>query len=762
MPLLGLPACMDAHTLIQEWEVSPFDGGLEGLTDLQDRRVSGAVEAGTDWVILREGDPVAVFNNLEAAPQPGSIDAFEDATGHLYEAPHPAAATLAAMLALDGDVRGEYFTEDTPLSTVHQTLVEGDFTGYIELSENILSGDYYVVYQDGAEEFLGIVGSTNQLLTEDEAKSRAEGEVGIYTVVAMQPPGVTIPTPTPPPETTAESEQPPDEPETETITETDRDSTGSETAVSPSETVDDPPGTESAVDPSTAPADADIANTDVDSQSESESPPSETAPAEETADVADATPDHESAASKSTDSASEARSEPADTPSPPSETASEPDTTASPTADETDDSASPSDAPSTASAPTTVDDAASTGGDTTTAQTGDSAGAAEDSIEKVTVRSIPSLDPETTGRAGHRQPATDLSTTSAGSTPADTSQGTDETPEIAEPASDSTDAAGAEPSNEAGGRGHADSAPRDESRESEGQAAGDTTSGQSNGSPRVQELESEVASLRDERERLRDRIESLEAAAESGGGAETSRGEQLSPGAALAETSLFIRETTRGAATLEDGHQGEADRDTVAENLRIEYHTQFDESAVSVAGEEFETWLRSSTSYAFVEWLIVDLLFEIRSTASTGAMRNLYDALPAIDRVAFDEPVTGGGEAESRDVTFDIVARDRMGEPLVVASLDDRREPTRSDRMRPLIEDAADVCEAHDSLAGTFAVTSSYFEPDALDVAREAASGSLLGREKYRSYVKLARKNGYHLCLVESREETFHLTVPEL
>jgi hypothetical protein len=82
--------------------------------------------------------------------------------------------------------------------------------------------------------------------------------------------------------------------------------------------------------------------------------------------------------------------------------------------------------------------------------------------------------------------------------------------------------------------------------------------------------------------------------------------------------------------------------------------------------------------------------------------------------------------------------------------------------MGPLVTDASDVCEEHETLAAAFAVTSSFFEPDALSTAREATSGSLLSREKYRSFVKLARKNGFHLCLVESREESFHLTVPEL
>ena len=158
MPLLWLSACMDAHTVIEEWEVSPFDGGFERIHELCGRGFSGAVEADDSWLFLRDGESLAVLTDLKADPQEGSIERFEEATGRTHEAPHPATAALAAMLALDGDVRGQYFSDETPLSTVHETLSEGGFTGYVELSENVLSGDYYVVYEDGIEAYLGYLG----------------------------------------------------------------------------------------------------------------------------------------------------------------------------------------------------------------------------------------------------------------------------------------------------------------------------------------------------------------------------------------------------------------------------------------------------------------------------------------------------------------------------------------------------------------------------------------------------------------------------
>ncbi|WP_432758191.1 DUF7527 domain-containing protein, partial [Halobacterium salinarum] len=42
------------------------------------------------------------------------------------------------------------------------------------------------------------------------------------------------------------------------------------------------------------------------------------------------------------------------------------------------------------------------------------------------------------------------------------------------------------------------------------------------------------------------------------------------------------------------------------------------------------------------------------------------------------------------------------------------------------------------------------------------ASGGLLSRSDRESFVNVGRKAGYHLCLVEDRDDAFHLTVPEL
>jgi hypothetical protein len=108
------------------------------------------------------------------------------------------------------------------------------------------------------------------------------------------------------------------------------------------------------------------------------------------------------------------------------------------------------------------------------------------------------------------------------------------------------------------------------------------------------------------------------------------------------------------------------------------------------------------------------------------------------------------------------VLRDRMGNPLVVANVNDSRDAATEGMMVQLNEDAQAVKKRHDEFCSAFMVTTSFFEPGALETAAEATSGSLLSRDSRKSFVKLSRKRGYHLCLVETRSGNFHINVPEL
>ncbi|MFB6307790.1 MAG: hypothetical protein ABEH35_00530, partial [Haloarculaceae archaeon] len=273
-------------------------------------------------------------------------------------------------------------------------------------------------------------------------------------------------------------------------------------------------------------------------------------------------------------------------------------------------------------------------------------------------------------------------------------------------------------------------------------------------------LQSELDEARTEIERLEQRIEEI--GADAGASGATS----LTVQEAIDGTNLFVRYDSKGDPTLESAHGGSVDRETVAENVRLEYHTQFDAGDAVVAGEAFDDFLTGTIQYRFVDWLIGELLYEIRDTASDDEMRDLYDALPKIDRAELNGEVSvtyvEDGEEHRTQERFDVVVRDRMGNPLVVANLNDSRQPVTDSMMTELVTSAERLGKSSDSLAGAFLVTSSFFEPEALETAKGATSSGLLSRNKRKSFVNLSRKDGYHLCLVEARNREFHLAVPEL
>ncbi|CCQ35881.1 uncharacterized protein Nmlp_1686 [Natronomonas moolapensis 8.8.11] len=710
---------MDAHSVVDDWDTAPFDGGFGGIGALKSRGFDGAIEADGTWLFLRDGEALTAVADLDVNPRPGDVDAFEGATGRQHEAPTAGVATVAAMLALGGDVRGTYFTDDTPLSAVDETLSGGGFTGYVELSENVLSGDYYYVYVDGAVEHVAFVGS-EQLLVGEEAESRAEGEVGIYDVVAVELSRPDVPEPESPPEPGPEPEPAPTADaglDADANIETDAGQTVSSDSGPDS---DPPPDAESA------------------SASRAGSGPSRYG------GTADSDPDNGSGA----DAAGKADSDTAGG----TETKLEVDTSWLERDDEPD---------------------ADTGEDAIVEADGTES---EPSVEADGTESEPGAEGDIPGGAGvetaRDEPATDEGASGDGERPDDEETGLNgatgddarrddrDGTSVAAIADDETEST----ASDATAGGATTDAPPDPSERATLDREDDDArieryeirieeleADLAAADARIEELEAECESLRADRDDLRRRVKTADA----------STAESLSPEAALAETRLFVRQRSRGEGTLSDAHDG-ADREAVVSNLHIEYHTTFDDEAVSVEGEPFETWLRASDAYAFVEWLTTELLFEIRSANHLEAVRPLYDALPDVDRIGFEETIAVGDGTEGREIGFDLVARDKSGHPLVVGAFDRGRDPTYADAVEPFVADAADVCAAHETLAGAVAITSSYFESDAMSVVGEATSSSLLSRSRYRSYVKLSRTNGYHLCLVEARDGSFNLTVPEL
>jgi len=139
-------------------------------------------------------------------------------------------------------------------------------------------------------------------------------------------------------------------------------------------------------------------------------------------------------------------------------------------------------------------------------------------------------------------------------------------------------------------------------------------------------LQAELEEARAEIERLTERLE--DSPEDSAGAA----GTQISASEAIDNTNLFVRYNSKGDATLETAHSGNADRSAVAENMRIEYHTQFDADDAAVGNEPFDDYLTGTIQYRFVDWIIGSLLYEVRDTGHADGMADLYNALPKIDR----------------------------------------------------------------------------------------------------------------------------------
>ncbi|WP_449404297.1 DUF7527 domain-containing protein, partial [Halarchaeum acidiphilum] len=286
----------------------------------------------------------------------------------------------------------------------------------------------------------------------------------------------------------------------------------------------------------------------------------------------------------------------------------------------------------------------------------------------------------------------------------------------------------------------------------------------------VEARERDLDSLRAERDDLREsvatleeRVAELEAALEAAGGPVDPETER-DPGTALSGTNLFVRYASKAEPTLDALSETEPDPDAIDANLRLEHHTSFDATDATVGGDDYRTFLESSTPYRFVSWVVRDLPFEIRETGHESGLSDLYETVPEIDRAEFDGTVEfADADGETHSETFDVVLRDGMGDPLIVAALNTSRDPVTGGEMEALTAAASAVRDGTESLAAAFYVTASFFEPEALETASDATGGGgILRRSEKESYVRVARKRGYHLCLVEDRDGSFHLTVPGL
>ena len=802
---------------VDDWETRSYTGGYRGIHELTDQAFSGVVRAGMATLCMLNGTVVGVLD--------GTIEDFEEADGTAYVAPTPALPLLAVMQERSDEVRAKYYTEDTPLSKVDTTL-EGGFTGFVELSENVLSGDYYVVYHGGRSMSVAFVGERGQLLTEEEAFERADDEVGIYEVRPVEIDVIDVPEPELEPTSSASAvgaatgDSAADGAE-ETDTGDDSADDDSIDGTTDREPAGEPPaqGGDTA-DESASEPDSDTASGDNGTDDSASGDDSAGDSASRTAANDVDTPSRALAdeAGQATETPSTpAQSEPTDQPRRSTDRSPVPSGSESRSAGRTDAGGRRAEQ---LSSNHPGSEAASSDRHSGTAEgrrRTESAGDASD----LEIRTIPSLDPAQswgTDKDGPKSSTVPVppveSSASTASRQRPSEERSDRTPSgdrssaTVEGQSRPTNRTAASESNgrstpetdetrqEPNGTGVATGQTEDtggtteasdeqvaaleETIEEREAKIDDLEARVENAESKRDELEAERDELETERDELREKLSSvrselqslreerdaLEAQLDGLDVATDGIERRMSRREAIEGTNLFVRYGSKSAPTLAAARESGASQSDVKENLSVEYHTQFEVEGTLVESQPFEEFLDATMEHQFVTWVVTELLFEIRDTGHREALADLYDALPHVDRVELNGSVgvefDEDGQTKRAQESFDVVFRDRMGNPLLVANMNDSRQAATENQMNSLVTAATRVGDTNDSLAGAMFVTSSFFEPAALETTADATGGGLLSRDKRESFVKLSRKQGYHLCLVEARDDQFHMAVPEL
>ncbi|MFW6383874.1 MAG: DUF7527 domain-containing protein [Halodesulfurarchaeum sp.] len=726
---------------VRSWDSRPFDGGLEVLSALADDGHTGAVTAADTWLFMLNGRVIGVFE--------GEIEDFE-ASGTVFSTAADSLPLLFAMQERGGRTRAKYFTEDTPLREADETLSAANFTGYVELSENVLSGDYYLVYYGGTRREVAFVGQSERVETGEAAFDLAVDEVGIYEVKDVS---MTI-TEIPAAASSADRHATAATMSGATETPQEAGERGSADDAAPDGVAETGPalGEASAEEPSTA-----VDQSSAASETEAE-PTGDSAPAEgsKPADPGGQEPASAEAGASTPSRQSDSQD------SEPTEVSSRRDSNRQGT------EATPSDGDTTVPEEPSGDDRQDTGTDTATSEL---ERRFQQEAEWRRTRTIPALDPEEThptdGEAETDTVGSSTGEQSGRQSGSDSQQGR-------KSGSDSPSGRQLGSGSQSGRKSVRNQQPA-RSRLEKLRAAVEKRDA------RIRELQSRVETLESERstletdlaeaaeareslkaelEALREEREELVARVEQAGDETAGSEETLSPEAALAGTNLFVRYDSKGQPTLAD--LGDADPEAIDANLRLEHHTQFETDAVTVEGQGFREFLESTGTYGVLDWLLRELPYELLETGNRNAMADLFDAIAAIDRIELEGAVTVDAEA-GRSETFSFVLRDRMGNPLVVGEYDDDRDAVRESELQDLLSGAEGVATTSDQFAGALYVTRSFFEPDALELAESAASsGGLFSRGEKASYVSPADGTGFHLALVEDRSRSFHVTVPKL
>ncbi|MFB6132177.1 MAG: hypothetical protein ABEJ44_02070 [Halanaeroarchaeum sp.] len=764
---------------VESWDARPFSGQTRELHELADDGFSGTVVADDTWAFFLNGRVVGSFQ--------GEIEDVVDVDGTVYTAPDPSLPLLFSMQERGGETRAKYFTNDTPLEEVDETLREANFTGYLELSENVLSGDYYVSYYGGKSLSTAFVGQSERLVTGEEAFEMASDEVGVYEVRDVSFGITELPK--------MDEETGPKDSADDSGAGSDEDSTPNAPsrsgvdAASSAAAVEDETDVDTGGDDPTATSDSEMGIGDAEAPSGSGT--------QEGGDVTDTVAGTDTGTPEDDDPADGDATIDSTAPAESSTSTANGDSTSVTTESTTTPGDSDGDSPTSSVDPNgpSTDAEAQSAHERAVREWAErdreqrEAGGENDLFraeeEWRKTNSIPALDPDESGTNASSRDTTPSRTSSADTSPTSERETTEPARKSGNPSErrdrDTSPSRRREDSDPSGSEHRPDRNREASSEPPTGDPDRSATSADVSDT-RIEQLESELATieskrdelettvseLREERSSLENRIDTLESKLEtaergSSSAAQTGPG-NLSPSEAIAGTNVFVRYDSKGKPTLDALDGTSFDPDTVNENLRLDHHTTFDASEATVDGRPFERFLQETSRYRFVEWLVRELPYELLDSGGKRGLETVYEAIPAIDRVEFAGTIdVESSGAERSQHAFDVVVRDRMGNPLIVADSNDDRDPVDEDSMDDLVSGATAVGTGNDSLAGAFYVTTSYFDPEALERAQNAADeGGFFSRGGNESFVKVGRKRGFHLCLVEDRQDSFHVTVPEL
>lgn len=171
----------DVGSITDHWDAVPLDG-LESRSLRAFGSAGRAFSGGLDWSTSGGRTSALVVNGFAVRatrdlPSPGEATQVE----RVREAPAPVLPYLVAVHGR-GKQRLRRYTENQPIETTIDKLSGTSFTGYVELSDRVYSGDYYAAFHAGRPGFVALRSDDRPPLCGDDARERMVDEVGIYTV----------------------------------------------------------------------------------------------------------------------------------------------------------------------------------------------------------------------------------------------------------------------------------------------------------------------------------------------------------------------------------------------------------------------------------------------------------------------------------------------------------------------------------------------------------------------------------------------------